>query len=96
MPNVAPALLAYQREEQAPVGHSQALARGDQHISSIPAPQCGDSQPGPRPVHINTNTNYTANGVEDMETDREIEVDDCDDCEYDTLLFRHSVREIGH
>ncbi|XP_035633103.1 ski oncogene-like [Oncorhynchus keta] len=77
--NVAPALLAYQREEQAPVGHSQALARGDQHISSRPAPQCGDSQPGPRPVHINTNTNNTANGVEDMETDREIEVDDCDD-----------------
>ncbi|XP_029539718.1 ski oncogene-like [Oncorhynchus nerka] len=77
--NVAPALLAYQREEQAPVGHSQALARGDQHISSRPAPQCGDSQPGPRPVHINTNTNNTANGLEDMETDREIEVDDCDD-----------------
>uniref|UniRef100_A0A8C7CAV0 Ski oncogene n=1 Tax=Oncorhynchus kisutch TaxID=8019 RepID=A0A8C7CAV0_ONCKI len=82
--NVAPALLAYQREEQAPVGHSQALARGDQHISSRPAPQCGDSQPGPRPVHINTNTNNTANGVEDMETDREIEVDDCDD--YPTLV----------
>ncbi|XP_024271856.1 ski oncogene [Oncorhynchus tshawytscha] len=82
--NVAPALLAYQREEQAPVGHSQALVRGDQHISSRPAPQCGDSQPGPRPVHINTNTNNTANGVEDMETDREIEVDDCDD--YPTLV----------
>ncbi|CDQ78855.1 unnamed protein product [Oncorhynchus mykiss] len=82
--NVAPALLTYQREEQAPVGHSQALARGDQHISSRPAPQCGDSQPGPRPVHINTNTNNTANGVEDMETDREIEVDDCDD--YPTLV----------
>ncbi|XP_038863876.1 ski oncogene-like [Salvelinus namaycush] len=79
VPNVAPALLAYQREEQAPVGHSQSLARGDQHISSRPAPQCGESQPGPRPVHINTNTNNTANGVEDMETDREIEVDDCDD-----------------
>ncbi|KAK6318897.1 hypothetical protein J4Q44_G00101080 [Coregonus suidteri] len=79
VPNVAPAPLAYQREEQAPVGHSQAPGREDQHISSRPAPQCGDSQPGPRPVHINTNTNNTANGVEDMETDGEIEVDNCDD-----------------
>lgn len=91
VPNVAPAPLAYQREEQAPVGHSQAPGRGDQHISSGPASQCGDSQPVARLVHINI-----ANGVEEMETDGEIEVDDCDDCEYDTLLFRHSVGEIGH
>ena len=90
VPNVAPAPLANQREEQTPVGHSQAPGRGDQHISSGPASQCGDSQPGPRLVHINT---YTGNGLEEMETDGEIEVDDC---EYDTLLFRHSVREIGH
>uniref|UniRef100_A0A4W5RB44 Ski oncogene n=1 Tax=Hucho hucho TaxID=62062 RepID=A0A4W5RB44_9TELE len=76
MLNAAPAPLAYQREEQAPVGHSQATGRGDQHISSRPAPQCGDSQPGPRLVHINNNT---ANGVDEMETDGEIEVDDCDD-----------------
>uniref|UniRef100_UPI003AADC640 v-ski avian sarcoma viral oncogene homolog b n=1 Tax=Centroberyx gerrardi TaxID=166262 RepID=UPI003AADC640 len=76
--NLSQTPLAYHREEPSLVHprDSHAPGRGP---AAIPRPpqglHNGDSKPAPNPALPNT-----TNGVEDMDTDGEIDVDDCDDC----------------
>ncbi|KAM3878402.1 v-ski avian sarcoma viral oncogene homolog b [Diretmus argenteus] len=73
VPNLALTPLAYHREELS-LAHprdSHAPGRGPTAISR---PHNGDSQQAPKPPPPNT-----TNGVEEMDTDGEIDVDDCDD-----------------
>ncbi|XP_071386444.1 v-ski avian sarcoma viral oncogene homolog b [Centroberyx affinis] len=78
VPNLTQTPLAYHREEPSLVHprDSHAPGRGP---AAVPRPpqglHNGDSKPAPNPELPNT-----TNGVEDMDTDGEIDVDDCDDC----------------
>ncbi|KAM4612967.1 v-ski avian sarcoma viral oncogene homolog b [Polymixia lowei] len=78
VPNLTLTPLAYHREEQSSLAHpreSHAPGRGPAAGSRPPQGlHNGDSQPAPKPALPNT-----AHGVEEMDTDGEIDVDDCDD-----------------
>ncbi|XP_056130387.1 v-ski avian sarcoma viral oncogene homolog b [Lampris incognitus] len=78
VPNLTLTPLAYHREERSSLAHpreSHAPGRGPTASSRPPQGlHNGESQMAPKPALPNI-----ANGVGDMDTDGEIDVDDCDD-----------------